>query len=322
MSKLGLLAGAAAGAVVIVAAVDGVRNRGSDDPPAATTELQEQDVLAGRLAGLGARGELVLRGSDCRVERLMLPSLARTPGENRCAPSGAESPDGTLVARCLGDKSELYRTSDGIVQSGVPGCAPAWRPDGVLTVADGHAIVRFGPCPGPVDCPVTLISAAQLERAARRHPTSPARAPLRVLVDGIAWLSRTRAAVLISIRLVGRLAGMGPLSGIAFFENGHVLETQSFFRVTAGRLAASPRGTYVTQTPDVILRGDGSQVSLPPHLRDAHAFAWSPDERFLAIATRFAVTILDVAGLERYDTIGSGLRSVTLPLSVTELDWR
>ena len=79
-------------------------------------------------------------------------------------------------------------------------------------------------------------------------------------------------------------------------------------------------------TPDVIVRGDGSQVSLPPFLTDvrvrAHAFAWSEDERFLAIATRFAVHVLDVASLERYDRLGSGLRSVMLPLRATELAWR
>ncbi len=46
------------------------------------------------------------------------------------------------------------------------------------------------------------------------------------------------------------------------------------------------------------------------------------DERFVAIATPFAVTIVDVSSLARYDRIGSGLRSVTLPLRVTELAWR
>ena len=75
----------------------------------------------------------------------------------------------------------------------------------------------------------------------------------------------------------------------------------------------------MTKTPDVILRSDGSQVSLPPHVRDGHAFAWTADERFLAVATPFAVTILDVVSLERYDRIGSGLSSVTLPLRATEL---
>ena len=57
----------------------------------------------------------------------------------------------------------------------------------------------------------------------------------------------------------------------------------------------------MTQTPDVILRGDGSQVSLPPHLRDVRSFAWSDDERFHAVATRRAVDVLDVGSLERFE---------------------
>ena len=97
-----------------------------------------------------------------------------------------------------------------------------------------------------------------------------------------------------------------------------------YFRLTGGRLAVSPRGSYVTQTPDVILRPDGSQLSLPQHLRGVRDFAWSPDERLLALATPFAVTVVDVVSLERYDRTGGGLRSVTLPLSqsAARLAWR
>ena len=206
----------------------------------------------------------------------------------------------------------------------LPGCVPAWRPDGVLTVALRDEIVRFRVCPdGRRDtCTRTLIPRAELVRAARLHPTGPALAPLRVLVDGVAWLSSARAAILVSIRLTGRFAGMGPMSAIAFFEDGRLAKTQPFFRVTGGTLGAGPRGSYVTLIPDVILRPDGSQVSLPQHLREARDFAWSPDERFLAIAGRFAVVLVDVRSLERYDRTGGGLRTVTVPQPAARLDWR
>jgi hypothetical protein len=206
----------------------------------------------------------------------------------------------------------------------LPGCAPAWRPDGVLTVAHDDSVVTFlDACPPGGTCSRTLIGRAELERAARRHPTVPVQSGgMRVLVDGIAWLSPSRAAVQLSIRMGGRLDGIGALSAVAFFENGGLVETQPYFRITGGRIAASSRGTYVTRTPDVVLRRDGTQVNLPPHLRDALAFAWSADERLLALATRFAVYVVTVASLERYDDTGAGLRSVTLPLSVTELAWR
>lgn len=128
--------------------------------------------------------------------------------------------------------------------------------------------------------------------------------------------------MLLSVRLTGRFEGMGPLSAIALFENGRLTETQPFFRPTGGRLGVSPRATYLTQTPDVILRRDGSQVSLPPYVRDARAFAWSRDERFLALATRFAVVIVTVESLERYDATGGGLRSVTIPQQAVDLTWR
>lgn len=243
--------------------------------------------------------------------------------EGVCVPRGAVSPGGTLVARCLGDETEVFHTSDGGLHSIVPGCAPAWRPDGILTVAHEREVVRFRPCPGPAACPETLIPRSELARAARRHPTVPdLPVQLRVLVAGIAWLSDTHAAVLLSIRIRGRLDNLGALSAIAFFENGLGTSARPYLRDTGGRLGVSPLGTYVTMIPDVILRDDGSQVSLPRHAREAHAFAWTEDERFLAVATRFGVTVLDVGSLERYDTGGSGLHSVTLPLSVTELAWR
>jgi hypothetical protein len=309
-------------AVVAVAAVDAVRGREADDPPApATIELANRNAIAGQLAALGARGELVLYGDDCSVQLLALPSLERTQGLSDCGPRGSLSPDGIRVARCLGERTELFDRATGVRT--LPGCTPAWQPDGTLTVAHERAVVRFRRCPGAKACPVTLIPSSELERAARRHPTVPnVPVRLRVLIDGIAWLSQTRAAVQLSIRMGGRLAGIGALSAIAFFENGRLTETQPYFRVTGGRIAASSRGTYATQTPDVILRRDGTQVNLPAHLRVASAFAWSADERLLALATRFAVVVVDVTSLERYDATGAGLRSVTLPLSVTELAWR
>jgi hypothetical protein len=301
---------------VAVVAVDAVR---SDGPPTDAPEAADRNSVVKALAALGARGELVLHDGACGEATLSLPTLERRESRIACAPDGARSPDGGLVARCEAGGIDVFSTATGELQRLSPGCAPSWRPDGELTAALGDEVVRFRGCP---TCAETLISEAELERAARRHPTSPARAPLRVLVDGVAWLSRSRAAVLMSIRLVGGFGGMGPMAGIAFFEDGRLLETQTYFRVTGGRLAASPRGTYVTQTPDVILRRDGSQVSLPPHLGDARDLAFSPDERLLAIAGRHAITIVDVASLERYDATGGGLRSVTIPQPAARLAWR
>ena len=311
--------------MVAVAAVDAVRNRDDAAATAETTsELEGRDALTGQLTRLGARGELVLHGDGCRVEVLALPTLEQTQEPaSGCRPHGAVSPDGSSVARCGGDAVEVFVHETGDHEYTIPGCAPAWRPDGTLTVAFGREVVRPRTCTGERFCPQTLISRSELERAARRHPNMPS-GPFRVraLIDGIAWVSSTTAAVQLSIRGSGRLGGLGALSAIAFFEQGRLSREQSYFRVTGGRIAASPRGSYVSMAPDVILRRDGSQVTLPQHLRGSHAFAWSADERFLALATSFAVHVLDVPSLERYHVTGSDLRSVTLPLRVTELAWR
>jgi hypothetical protein len=205
----------------------------------------------------------------------------------------------------------------------MPGCAPAWRPDGMLTAAHGGAIVGYRMCSEPEPCALTLIPRTELERAARRHPKVPdGPTRLRALVDGVAWLSLTKTAVGLSIRLGGRFEGVGPLGTIAFFEHGRLTDAQPYFRVTGGTLAASTLGAYVTQTPDVVLRRDGTQVTLPPHLRNVHGFAWSGDDRFLALATDSGVEVLEVASLERYDRTGGGLRSVTLPVSAEAVAWR
>jgi len=171
--------------------------------------------------------------------------------------------------------------------------------------------------------PANAIPRAQLERAARRHPKVPDRiGPLRTLVDEIAWQTPRDAAVAISIRLGSRFERLGPLSTIAFFRDGELRSTPGYFRITGGHLDASPQGSYVTQTPDVILRLDGSQVSLPPYLRDARDFSWSVDERWLAVAGAYAITVVDVASLEDYDAAGSDLRSVTLPQVAARVAWR
>jgi hypothetical protein len=306
---------------VLAAAVDAVRREDGDEPPT-TTEVRELEKLAHQLARLGPHGELVLYGEACGVRVLALPTLELMgDDQSGCGPRGAVSPDGATIARCNGTDVELFGAG-GLART-LPGCAPAWRPDGTLTVAHQGAVVRFRACPDGRDtCTERLIQHAELLRAAREHPTSPALAPLRVLVDGVAWLSDARAAVLVSIRLTGGFAGMGPMRAIAFFEDGRLAATQPFFGATGGRLGASPRGTYVTQTPDVILRADGTRVSLPPHLHDVRSFTWSPDERFLAIATEHAVVVIDTGSLEGYDARGGGLRSVTIPQPAVDIQWR
>ena len=316
----------AAAAVAAAAVVDVVRPDEQAGPPEAEAQMatiEGQEAVVSALAALGARGVLELSDDACRRTLLSLPSLIQLQTGASCRPEGTESPDRRRVARCGRDGVEVVSTVGGAPQRLLPGCAPAWRPDGTLTAAFEDEIVRFRDCAQAESCPVTLIGREQLQRAARRHPKVPDRiGRLRALVDEIAWLSPRQAAVAISIRLRGRYESLGALSTIAFFDNGELRPTEGYFRITGGRLEVSPRRRYVTQTPDVVLRADGSPVVLPQPLRDARDFAWSPDERWLVVAGRYALTVVDAESLERDDTTGSGPRSVTLPQAAAQVDWR
>jgi hypothetical protein len=154
------------------------------DPAPAATAVEEPGGgdAAVVLAGFGARGELVLSGEGCSELRLRLPSVAGRRVEE-CRPRDVASANGE-------------------------------RPDGTLTASYRDEVVTFRACAEPGGCAATLIGRAQLERAARRHPSVPDRpARLRAIVDGVAWLSDTRAAVSISIRLGARVEGLGPARG-------------------------------------------------------------------------------------------------------------
>ena len=148
VGRLDLVIGIAVAAVAVVATVDAVRSRDAGEAPAETTELAERDALSGRLAALGAKGELVVYEGGCRRRVLVLPSLEQTVDSRACALRGAVSPDGRLVARCGGELTEVFDVPDGSPNDAVPGCTPAWRPDGMLTVAQDRAVVGFGSCSG------------------------------------------------------------------------------------------------------------------------------------------------------------------------------
>lgn len=308
-----------AAAVLAAAAVDAVRREDDAPPPAETTALDGGGEVAEALAALGARGSLVLHDGACGQLTLTLPGLERRESTLACAPTGVRSPDGRLAARCIDGRIEVVSVGTGELESFDRGCMPAWRPDGALTAAYAGQVVLLRPC---ASFPCIAIPLAELERAARLHPAVPDRSSrVRALVDGVAWLSNDRAAVSISPRI--RSFDPGPINLVAFFRNGRLDETATQYqRATGGRIDASPRGSYVTVTSDTILRPDGSVVSLPPDLRDLRDFAWSPDERFLALATRFSVVVVSVTSLERYDATGGGLRRVTIPLAAADLAWR
>jgi hypothetical protein len=286
--------GAAFVLVVGLAAADAVRKR--DTAPARTSrEPPERPRLVERLRETQVLGEFVLTApGGCDRVTWVLPEL-------------------TPVAT---DRGGCTRPDD----------RAAVRPDGGLTRTNELGVVLVPPgCDGTPACSEVLVAHDALLQAARRHPNAPARPiRVRVLVDGVAWLSNARVAVLLSVR-ISLGAGRPDLRGnqvIGFFEHGRLDEVASFFRGDLVGLRASPTGVYVAVAPGLVLRADGSELSLPRNLVTARAVVWSPDGRWLALALRGAVTLVSAASLERYDATGSGLRTVDLPLEARYLEWR
>ncbi|MBA3348077.1 MAG: hypothetical protein H0T13_05905 [Actinobacteria bacterium] len=277
-----------------------------------------------RLRSAGVTGELVYVGEEsCRRRAIALPTLAPAGNEPGCSLQHTVSPDGRLSAECGYTVASIFerRTERTLYQ--VAACPVAWRPDGVLTGAVGAKLLRFAaPCPERAACAQPLIDAAELELAGRRHPNVPDAAEVDVEIADVVWLTSTRAVLRLGVVVRGRLERLGPQPVIAFFESARLVHTAAFFHDDTAQLRPSPSGAYVALAPGLVLRRDGSEASLPPQLVRAHAVAWSPDERWLALAQRGNVVLVEMESLERYDRTGGDLRTIAVPVTVRDLLWR
>jgi hypothetical protein len=328
-------------ALAAFAVVDAFRSDGGDE-----AQRRSEAAVAARAAVVrqlrqeGVTGVLVAMGERCDLRARRLPGLQPAP-----LPEGPDvgcefelSPDGRRLAS--GDAewhrwSSTYAICRGrFVDVRVPpgarpiyqydGCAPAWRLDGTLTVAREEGVLEVRPsCAGQPPCERLLLTHRRLREAAIRHPATPSDLRLVAGVDAqaVAWLSATRAAVLLRSRLSGPARGVGPLQLVALFDGGRLLWTR--FDPEASGLELSPSGKYIVVEPREILRRDGSQLSLPPALaRRVRVVAWSPDERWLAVATGISVVVIRTAELERFDRTGRSPRTIVLPFAARDLVWR
>jgi hypothetical protein len=209
------------------------------------------------------------------------------------------SPLGGLYARQAGDLIELGSPTSGRALH-FPGHAPAFKPDGTFTYAQGDEVVEW-----TTSCPrgarlFTLPADNATARCARtvaRVPNGPVRS--------LAWLTNTRMALitkprgfLITIR-DGRLH-------VSTGTPGHRLDD----------LQVSPRGTYVSARAEggglLVIDADGRPVALPPFLEPLE-ITWSPDERWTAVATARWVFLFRTA---------AGSRIRRLPIVARDLAWR
>ena len=310
-----LIVGAVA-ALAVAAAVEALRG----EPEARSRPSGEPGASAAIVGGEGLRGVLYYTDPTCVLRSLHLPELrpAPAPEWQECtfslAPSEGEVGSVGTVWDPGGESSASE--SDGSVTASLfvtqsvsfSGSAPAYRRNGTLTfVRDGalrlllldSACLRLREPVQSVQedvidrCSRVLLRPGDLRRLALLHPSAPADPSLlrRVTVKAHAWLDDARLVLLLAVDVLAagryeQVAVVGGRRAIAVVP------------VSGGRLSAlqvSPRGRYFAvraEDPDAVLLFDRDGNALDhPALTRAHAIAWSPGERWTAIATKDEVEI-------------------------------
>lgn len=271
---------AALAALGLAAAVDAVRgDEALPDqavPPTTTTVSGlggPIEAAADRLREAGVRGVLTYADEDCRLHAVSLPEL-----EPARAPS-----------------FEM--------------CRPATPSEGVGTV--GGEVVWAGLGYGAVQ---VVISADALRGGILGNLDAgmvPADSGFRAVQA--ASLGDQRYVVLADSTHAPRERFL------VLFDGDRAIFVQPRWVVRDARvIRPSPRGRYFA-----LLGGEGDGVrlfdrdantlALPASARDPHAVAWSPDDRWTALATREAVYVFPAEGPSE--------PIVRIPLAVQDLDW-
>jgi hypothetical protein len=319
-------------AIALAAGVDALR--GDDEPEPAAEPAPEQSSTstaetpeAPPVEHEPVSGLLYYTDQDCRLQAGELPDLtpAEAPNWDEC--TFVLSPDGHRVAGAGSGwdphsdplRGRLFQSEDGMIQvatnagpEGRPfrGRAPAWRPDdGTLTYfADGA--IREWPSEDVV------LSQRALLRAIARNTFVPLGERFRaVSVREAAWLDDRRLAVIMTgdadqdEDLLAVYEG-DRLDALAFDEPGGFTN-----------LRVSPRGRYVAaetsgrrgQGEYVILDDSGASIDTLG-IRGYRAIAWSPDDRWAAIAADSGVIVFRPGN--------TGPPELELDIVAQDLDWR
>jgi hypothetical protein len=228
---------------------------------------------AGTLADAGVSGRLVFSDPDCHRHVLQLPSLART---------------------------EIPR---------VEGCG-VFAHRGSLGVNRGE--VGWFAFPGGT---TMLLTRDQLAHELGRRPGALGTSePLRRSSFAIrlaAWLGNTRYAALI----------VGPgIQGhrVALFERSRLVRSVAEIGPAYSDLRSSPQNGYFAAVSAsgalALWSREGDPVGLArPLAASARAIAWSPDEKWTAVATRGAVFL--------FPTETPRVPMVSLPIAARDLAW-
>jgi hypothetical protein len=261
---------AAVGALVALAAADALRPADESSPATPVAEASTPNL----------EGVLVV-GPRCSVRALRLPDLLelQAPRQTDCG-GLVWSDDGTLNASCADGYTDVG-TSEGRRAFRLRGCAPAWRPDGALSVIrDGDLVV------------------------VRRRGRPQVFLSREGLADALAGeLQGGGTYRLVEVAWHGSVSFFAIASGPEAWQQAVIVYTPEGLTDVMPQLGqpisslhVSPSGNFVAIARSaagrelVMLTATGQEVSLP-RIGNARAIAWSPDEQWVALATRTATFI-------------------------------
>jgi len=276
--------------------------RGLESPDA----LPQAEEARGWLGPTGASGRLVVAVPEedgCSLHALRIPDLtwadrpAGVPGPCRFSFGSGDSiyaeaalprPQGQFVARC-DDAGVTVLDTRGVAQNSLDGaCAPAWTPDGRLTVIRDGELFLFE---ASAERERRLMSRERLSKLLGR-PSA---------LEEIAWVREEQfwAAV-----------RSGETATLALLTTGQLAMSPSFTTRTIERLRVSSTGIVAAETDrGVVFFDNGGRRALT--FPNGRAVAWAPDQAIAAVAT--PQSILLVAPI-------SG-EVISLPLAVRDLEW-
>ena len=291
-------------AIALAAAFDTLR--GGPTPAGGQTEAGRpagSTATGPEAAAEGIGGTLYYTDEGCELRAIEPPGErpVETPEWDEC--SFVLSPDGRRVS---GEGSswdphsepligKLFQSEDGTIQvatnrgpEGEPflGTAPAWRPDGTLTYFANGAVREW---PGGE----IVLSQRDLVRALRTGGTGEMSTLFdRLLVRESAWLDDRRLAAILSadgpeLRMDMLAIYDGTELGPFTFDGAGGF---SDLRVSPGGRYTTAKSTGGRDAPGgfVMLEwGRGERIT--PRIDGYRALAWSPDDRWMAIAANDGV---------------------------------
>ena len=309
--------------------------------------IENRAEVQRRLRAAGVTGTLFMTDEDCRLRALSLPDLdwvlessaqgeqcefTVAPDSRRVIRFGGEiswSPDGRTSASCEPSAVAVHGRTGQEVGRLRGYCAPAWKADGTFTAARGGTLVgvRASCEQAARECEEEVIlSPADLEPALRAGSTD-----LNVLyapsIRKAIWLSDTRVALIIRTQVRDRLDTTYDV--LALFEGrdlvGEPLVSTYLDDRGFDEFVASPSRRYLAVHGDSFrglsfVDSDGRVLARNP-IASGHHVAWSPDDRWAAIATGGGTYLFRAAEIEFFNS-DSRPRTIRIPVHAADVEWR